>query len=422
MNLLLVGLSHKTALVALRERYAVGTKELSTLAEKLNQSEILSEAALLATCNRTELLAVARSPQPARERLERFLHEEIGDGSASADRVYVLGDGEVVSHLFEVAASLDSMVVGEAQILGQVKDAYRAAVEARSCGPVLNRLFQQSFRAAKRIRSETGLAASPVSVARVGVQLAREIFEPFDGKRVLLLGAGAMAESALLGLRDAGATDIVVLNRTESRAASLAARLAASSGPFESLDLELVRADVVLTSLEVEEPFVGVEPLRSSMQRRQGRPLLVIDLGVPRNVAPDAQQLENLYLYDIDDLEHVAEQGRASRGEAVGPALAIVAEERERFERWQAALPLVPTIRELREQAESLARGEAQRTAARLEGGSGDVAQALDRLAEAIVAKILHQPMQRLRAEAEDGSGYYAEAIRHLFGLKGDDS
>ena len=421
MNLLLVGLSHKTAPVALRERYAVGTKELSTLTEKLNQSEILSEAALLATCNRTELLAVARSPQPARERLERFLHGEIGDGSASADRVYVLGDGEVVSHLFEVAASLDSMVVGEAQILGQVKDAYRAAVEARSCGPVLNRLFQQSFRAAKRIRSETGLAASPVSVARVGVQLAREIFEPFDGKRVLLLGAGAMAESALLGLRDAGATDIVVLNRTESRAASLAARLAASSGPFESLDLELVRADVVLTSLEVEEPFVGVEPLRSSMQRRQGRPLLVIDLGVPRNVAPDAQQLENLYLYDIDDLEHVAEQGRASRGEAIGPALAIVAEERERFERWRDALPLVPTIRELREQAESLARGEAQRTAARLEGGSGDVAQALDRLAEAIVAKILHQPLQRLRAEAEDGSGYYAEAIRHLFGLKGDD-
>ena len=422
MNLLLVGLSHKTAPVALRERYAVGTKELSTLTEKLNQSEILSEAALLATCNRTELLAVACSPQPARERLERFLHEEIGDGSASADRVYVLGDGEVVSHLFEVAASLDSMVVGEAQILGQVKDAYRAAVEARSCGPVLNRLFQQSFRAAKRIRSETGLAASPVSVARVGVQLAREIFEPFDGKRVLLLGAGAMAESALLGLRDAGATDIVVLNRTESRAASLAARLAASSGPFESLDLELVRADVVLTSLEVEEPLVGVEPLRSSMQRRQGRPLLVIDLGVPRNVAPDAQQLENLYLYNIDDLERVAEQGRASRGEAVGPALAIVAEERERFERWRAALPLVPTIRELREQAESLARGEAQRTAARLAGGSGDVAQALDRLAEAIVAKILHQPLQRLRAEAEDGSGYYAEAIRHLFGLKGDDS
>ena len=366
MTLLLVGLSHKTAPVALRERYAVSTRELSTLAEKLNQSELFAEAALLATCNRTE---------------------EIGDGSASADRVYVLRDGEVVSHLFEVAASVDSMVVGEAQILGQVKDAYRAAVTARSCGPVLNRLFQQSFRAAKRIRSETGLATSPISVARIGVQLAREIFEPFEGKRVLLLGAGDMAESALLGLRDAGARDIVVL-----------------------------------TSLDVEDHIVGVEPLRGSMHRRQGRPLLVIDLGVPRNVAPDAQQLENLYLYDIDDLEDVAERGRASRGEAVGPALAIVAEERERFERWQAALPLVPTIRELREWAEGLARGEAQRTASRLASGSGNVAEALDRLAEAIVAKILHQPLQRLRAEAEDGSGYYAEAVRHLFGLKGDDS
>ena len=421
MTLLLVGLSHKTAPVALRERYAVSARELSTFAEKLNQSELFAETALLATCNRTELLAVARNPGPARERLERFLHEEIGDGSASADRVYVLGDGEVVSHLFEVAASLDSMVVGEAQILGQVKDAYRAAVEARSCGPVLNRLFQQSFRAAKRIRTETGLATSPVSVASVGVQLAQEIFEPFEGKHVVLLGAGAMAESALLGLRDAGARDIVVLNRTESRAASLAARLAVSSGPFESLNEELIRADVVLTSLEVEDPILGVEPLRRSMQRRLGRPLLVIDLGVPRNVAAGAQQLENVYLYDIDDLEDVAGRGRSSRGEAVGPALAIVAEERERFERWQAALPLVPTIRELREHAESLARAEAQRSAARLAGGSDDLAEALDRLAEAIVAKILHQPLQRLRAEAEDGSGYYAEAVRHLFGLKGDD-
>ncbi len=381
MSLLLVGLSHKTAPVALRERYTVSARELSTLAEKLHQSEHFAEAALLSTCNRTELFAVARSPEPASERLEHFLHEEIGDGSAGADRVYVLRDGEVVSHFFEVAASLDSLVVGEAQILGQVKDAYRAAVAARSCGPVLNRLFQQSFRAAKRIRTETGLATSPVSVARVGVQLAREIFEPFEGKQILLLGAGAMAESALLGLRDAGARDIVVLNRTESRAASLAARLAARSGPLESLDRELVRADVVLTSLEVEDPIVGVAPLRASMERRQGRPLLVIDLGVPRNVASDAQQLENLYLYDIDDLEDVAERGRVSRGEAVGPALAIVAEERERFERWQAALPLVPTIRELREQAESLARREAQRTASRLAGESGAVAEALDRLA-----------------------------------------
>jgi glutamyl-tRNA reductase len=422
VKLLLVGLSHRTAPVEVRERYAVNAPQLATLNEKLIQSRALEEAALLATCNRTELIAVGRSHEPVLAEIRSFLHQEIGDGSATNERVYELVDSEVVAHLFEVSASLDSMVVGEAQILGQVKDAYRAAVAARSCGPVLNRLFQQSFRAAKRVRSETGLAAAPISVARVGVQLAREIFEPFEGKRVLLLGAGEMAESALLGLRDAGASDIVIVNRTASRADKLAAKLAVHSRPFEELEDALAEADVVLTSVQVENPIVNLPTLRSAMERRQGRPLLLIDLGLPRNIDPSAQELENLYLYDIDDLEAVAEQSRASRVEAIGPAREIVAEERTRFERWRIALPLVPTIRELRELAEDLARGEAQRTASRLRGSSVEIPEALDRLAEAIVAKILHRPLKQLRDEAADGTGYYAEAVRHLFGLNEDDS
>lgn len=422
MNLLLIGLSHKTAPVAVRERYAVNASQLATLNEKLIQSEAIEEAALLSTCNRTELITVARSPKTALEHMQHFLHREVGDGSAGVEEIYTLCDAEVVSHLFEVAASLDSMVVGEAQILGQVKEAYRAAVEARSCGPILNRLFQRSFRAAKRIRSETGLADASISVARIGVQLALEIFEPFHGKSVLLVGAGDMAESALLGLRDAGARDIVVVNRTASRADMLAARLQARSRPFEALAEELAGADVVLTSVQVENPIIGIGPLRSAMERRQGQPLLVIDLGLPRNVDPAAQEFENLYLYDIDDLEAVAERSRASRTDAVAPAHAIVAEERAHFERWHAALPLVPTIRQMREQAEELARREARRTASRLGESSAEVRDALDRLAEAIVAKILHDPLQRLRAEAEDGTAYYVEAVRHLFRLKEDDS
>jgi glutamyl-tRNA reductase len=422
VNLLLVGLSHRTAPVEVRERYAVNASQLATLNEKLVQSRALDEAALLATCNRTEVIAVGRSQEPAIAEIRSFFHQEIGDGSASNERVYELRDAEVVVHLFEVSASLDSMVVGEAQILGQVKDAHRAAVAARSCGPVLNRLFQHSFRAAKRIRSETGLAAAPISVARVGVQLAREIFEPFEGKRVLLLGAGEMAESALLGLRDAGASDIVIVNRTASRADKLAAKLAVHSRPFEELEDALTKVDVVVTSVQVEEPVVNLATLRSAMGRRQGRPLLLIDLGLPRNVDPSAQELENVYLYDIDDLEAVAEQSRAGRAEAIGPAREIVAEECTRFERWHSALPLVPMIRELRELAEDLARGEAQRTASRLRGSSLEIPEALDRLAEAIVAKILHRPLKHLREEAADGTGYYAEAVRHLFGLKEDDS
>lgn len=418
MSLLLVGLSHKTAPLEVRERYAVSGAELAMHDEKLLASGALDEAALISTCNRTELVAVARAGALAIDELRRFLHEAVGDSSASPDQVYELEDAEVVRHVFEVAASLDSMVIGEAQILGQIKHAYRAAVAARTCGPVLNRLFQQSFRAAKRVRSETGLSQAATSVARVGVQLAREIFEPFAGKHVLLLGAGEMAESALLGLRDAGAQDVTILNRTASRADRLAARLGARALPFESLELELQAADVLLCSLEVDGPLVETGLLSRVMQHRQGLPLLVIDLGMPRNVDPAAQELENLYLYDIDDLEAVAERGRVARGEAIEPARQIVAQERARFARWQAALPLVPTIRELHELALRLAREEARRSASRLGATSEEMREALDRLADAIAAKILHRPLQRLRSEAEDGSAYYAEAVRHLFGLE----
>jgi len=208
VKLFLVGLSYRTAPVAVRERYAVAPVHLVERDAKLVSEARLDEAALLSTCNRTELIAAARSDERALDYLHRFMREELGDGSAAPAQIYELRGGDVVEHVFRVAGGLDSMVLGEAQILGQLKDAYRAAVAARSCGPVLSRLFQHAFRAAKRMRSNTGLGASQVSVARVGVSLAREIFEDFADKQVLLLGAGEMAESALHGLREAGARRI----------------------------------------------------------------------------------------------------------------------------------------------------------------------------------------------------------------------
>jgi glutamyl-tRNA reductase len=408
VNLYLVGLSYRTAPVSVRERYAVAPVHLVERAAKLLSGAQLDEAALLSTCNRTELIAAARSDDLVLERMHRFLREELGDGSAAPEQIYELRGGEVVRHVFRVAGGLDSMVLGEAQILGQVKDAYRAAVAARSCGPVLGRLFQHAFRAAKRMRSETGLGASSVSVARVGVALAREIFEDFAGKRVLLVGAGEMAESALRGLRESGSSEIAVVNRTLAAAVDLAARHGGSAHGLESLAAELARADIAITSVQVEQPLLGAADVERALAGRRGRPLLLVDLGIPRNVAAAAAALDNVYLYDLDDLEAAAERGRAQRASAAESAREIAREEADRYLRWLAVLPHVPTVRELRERLTRLTERELERTS-----GEDNA-----HVADALVAKLLHRPLERLRREAEQGtSSYYAAALRDLFAL-----
>jgi len=422
VNLLLVGLNHRSAPVAVREQYAVAPSELSGLDEKLVRSSGIDEAALLSTCNRTEVLAVSRSPETALERLLVFLRHELGDGSAGPSQVYELHDTDAVGHLFRVASSLDSMVLGEAQILGQVKQAYRGALEAGSLGPVLNRLFQSAFRAAKRVRSETGLGASSLSVGRIGVQLACELFESLAGKKVLLLGAGVMAESALRGLQEAGVERIVVVSRTLESAERLAGRFSGRPASLDSLADELSDASVVLSSVQVDRPLLGRAQLDVPMRARQGRPLLIVDLGVPRNVDPRVNELENVYLYDMDDLEGIVARGRAQRGAELQAALGILTQEQDRFEAWRTRLPLVPTIRELVRHANELARVEARRASTRPELAATVSPETLERLAEGIVAKLLHRPLEQLRKEAEwQGGLYYADAVRRLFGLELED-
>jgi glutamyl-tRNA reductase len=408
VNLLLVGLSYRTAPVSVRERYAVAPAQLEERDAKLVAEVGLDEGALLSTCNRTELYGAARGGDLALERMHRFLREELGDGSAAPVQIYELRGGEVVRHLFRVAGGLDSMVLGEAQILGQVKDAYRSAVAAHSCGPVLGRLFQHAFRAAKRIRSETGLGEASVSVARVGVALAREIFEDFAGKRVLLVGAGDMAESALRGLREAGADQISVVNRTLGTAVELAARHGGHAHSLEELPAELARADIAITSVQVDRPLLGPAEVGRALDQRRGHPLLIVDLGIPRNVDAAVASLGNVFLYDLDDLEATADRGRLQRASAAEAAREIARQEAEHYLRWLAVLPHVPTLRELRERLERVATGELART-------QGDDSQ---RVAQALVAKLLHRPLEKLRREAElGGSVYYAEALRDLFGL-----
>jgi glutamyl-tRNA reductase len=422
VTIVLVGINHQTAPVEVRERFSPPPQSWPALNEKLVCQPELDEALILATCNRTELIGMAEETTTGLERLCQFFREEIGQGGLDSRHLYRLSAMDAALHLFRVAASLDSMVLGEAQILGQVKNAYRAGVEARSCGPVLNRLFERAFRVAKRVRTETGLGASSVSVARVGVQLARELFESFDGKRVLLLGAGEMAESALLGLQEAGVGSVVLANRTLAAAERLAMRVGGRPVSLDALEVELSRADVLLASVQVPEPLLTRPLLERVLAGRLGTPLLVIDLGLPRNVAPDANEIANLYLYDIDDLEGLAERGRQRRKDAVQAAEAILGRELERFESWMATLPVVPSIRELVARAEALASEEVQRSLSRLPENDPATHEAMQRLAEAIVHRFLHRPLVRLRdAAGSEAGAYYADALQQLFALEDDE-
>jgi glutamyl-tRNA reductase len=417
VSLALLGLSHRTAPVEVRERYALPAAALREHNQKLVSEPACDEVALLSTCNRTELLVVAEELAPALECAHAFFVHGIGEGAAEPTHLYELRDAEAVRHVFRVASGLESMVLGEAQILGQLKQAYRAAGEARACGPVLNHLFQRAFRTAKRVRTETGLGDSSVSVARVGVQLAAEIFETFAGKRVLLIGAGEMAESALHGFRDAGASDLVVLNRTYESAAGLSARFGARPAALDALEIELAQADIALTSVRVDQPLLGRADLERCLVGRQGRPLLLVDLGLPRNVDSRVDEIDDVYRYDLDDLDAIASDGLARRRDAVAPAEAIVSREVRRFERWILGLDAVPVIRELQELAEAVVRDEVRRT----ERGP-EQREALARMAQAVVGKLLHGPLVRLREEAEEGAGaYYAAAVREIFGLAEDD-
>jgi len=419
MNLLLLGLNHRTAPVEVRERYALGEEQARMFNEKLVAHPSVSEAVVISTCNRTEIVAVSPALESTEDALFQAFDALAGPNSAGREHFYVHRNRDAIEHLFRVASSLDSMVLGETHILGQVKRAYACASQVGACGAILNRLFHRAFRAAKRVRAETGLGSTSVSMARVGVQLASEIFESLADKRLVLVGAGEIAESALFAFIEAGLRSVVVLNRTVEAAARLAEPLNAQAAPLSRLEEELASADIVVTSVAVSRPLISREQVERTIRERQQRSLLIIDLGIPRNVDPRSKQVDDAYLYDVDDLEQVAERGRDQRRAALVPAEAILALELEQFERWQAGLRAVPMIRNLIEQTRRIARGEAERTFARLPEASELTREALDRMADSIVAKLLHRPLDQLRSEAADqGPAYYAEAIREIFGLE----
>jgi glutamyl-tRNA reductase len=418
VRLLLVGVSHKSAPLALREQLAV--EDPVPALRKLVAGEEIDEAVLLATCNRVEVVATTSRPDAARLRIRSFLRRELAerDLGPELDRcLYEHVDGDAMRHVLRVACSLDSMVLGEPQILGQTKEAWRRAAECGAAGPVLARLFQQAFATAKRVRSETRLAERPVSLARVAVDLAKRIFEGLADKRALLVGAGEMVEAAAMALRDAGLAQVAVSNRTPERAAELAARCQATAHGLDELPRLLAEADLVLASIAAPEPVLTPPLVEAALRARRGRPVFVIDLGVPRNADPAIDRIDNVYRYDVDDLGALAEENASARQQERARAEAIVEEQKQRFDGWLAALRAVPTIRHLRERAEAIRAGEFERVAGPLALAPGD-REAVEYLTRALVNKLLHEPVTQLRRAAEREEGVAVlEVARVLFDL-----
>lgn len=423
MKLLLVGMNHRSAPLALREQLAVD--DPVPVLRKLVSAAEVDEAVLISTCNRVEVIVSTRELESARLRLRSLFRRELSTVSEISERelgacLYEHTNGDAIRHVFRVASALDSMVVGEPQILGQSKQAYHSAVECGSSGPILGRLFQHAFATAKRVRSETRIAERPVSVARVAVELAGHIFEDFRGKRALLVGAGAMIELALAALRDAGLESVAIANRSVERASRLAAEFGASAHGLDELHSLLAEADIVLTSIGGNTPWLDRPTLERSLGERAGRPIFVIDIGVPRNADPAIDALDDVYRYDLDDLASMADRNAEERRAEQARAEAIVETERQRFDGWFAALRAVPTIRHLRARVESIRSRELEKAFARLPLDE-PTRESVDALTRAIVNKILHAPLTRLRRDAEREEGMaQLEAARQLFALDDD--
>ena len=417
MDILVVGINHHTAPVEVRERLAFADEELPAALETLMAEDSLREAMILSTCNRVEVWAAAEAPAAVREVLANHLAKARGvDPETLRPLLYAREGLEAVAHLFRVAASLDSMVVGEPQILGQVKAAYAQAHAAGAAGPLLSRAVHAAFRAAKRIRTETAIARSAVSVSYAAVELARKIFGDLGGKAVLLLGAGEMSELAARHFRDRGIARLLVANRTPGRAEELARQIGGEALPSLEAALHNAEADIVLCSTAAPGYLVTRVDAQRLLAARRHRPVFFIDIAVPRNVEPSVNELDGAYLYDIDDLQAVVESNRKEREREAERAEALVLEELDRFAGRLADRAAVPTIRSLRERVEEIRQEELARTLGRLKEASPETRAAVEALSASLVNKILHTPIQRLKLERGEGRRF-RELVRDLFDL-----
>ncbi|MGA9111791.1 MAG: glutamyl-tRNA reductase [Smithella sp.] len=419
--IVLVGLNHKTASIAVREKIFAGCQEEKDILARLRSLNGVGEVLYLSTCNRIEIIASVEEHGKAVIALRDFVAASGGlTPNEAAYCFYEYRNEEAVRHIFRVASSLDSMVMGETQILGQVKDAYRQALAQYATGVVLNRLMHCSFRAAKRVRTETAIAANPVSVSYAAVELAKKIFGSLDGKKILLIGAGEMAELTGMHLITNGAESIIVANRTLAQARLLAEKFHGEAVSLDSLDAKLIEADIVISSTGAPDFIVTADILKRIHHRRKNRLLFLIDIAMPRDIEPAASSLENVYLYNIDDLQDIVDENMNVRRKEAVRAEMIVEEEVTRYINWQKELESVPTIISLRSKTEEIIKAEMEKAAGWMQNFNKEDQERIDNLVNSIVNKVLHSPVAVLKEESSEFSSRdIVAAVRRLFRLDG---
>ena len=415
MKILLTGLNHKTAPVELRERLAIAPDRLAEETRSLLSHPGIREGLILSTCNRVELLVCYEGGDPS---LPEYLNRQYAVDPASLQpHLYEHHEQDAVRHLFRVASSLDSMVVGEPQILGQVKESYAAARSVGAVGGNLERLLQGAFSAAKKVRTETQIGSSAVSIASVAVDLARKIFGSLQGKRVLLVGAGKMSELAARHLMQQGAKSLLIANRTHERALRLAQKFEGHVIRFEDIHARADEADILITSTGSPEFLFRTPHAQQFLYRRRNRPMIFIDIAVPRDVDPEINRLEGIFLYDIDDLQSVATSNLSDRSREAQHAEAILEEELTRYQQRLQALDVVPTLVDLQSYAEAMRQAELRRAHARLQALTPEQQAAVEAVTRGLVNKFLHHPLNALKTAAREGDVAAIDVIRSAFHL-----
>lgn len=424
MRICHVGINHKTAPIELREQLAVSEREIPKLLQELAHNGSIREIAILSTCNRVEFTSVTHDPDTAMAVLHEWFASRAGlPLDVMRQHLYSFTGEEAVLHLYAVASGLDSLVLGEPQILGQVKSAYELALTAGTAGLVLHRLFQSTFAAAKRARSETAIGREAVNIASCAVDLARHIFGDFTGKTVLIIGAGEMAELAARHLRGKGVAEILVANRTLERAKQLARQFNGHAFVLHDLPEYLDAADIVISSTGSSTYVLLPSMMQKAMAKRQGRPVFLVDIAVPRDIDPRVGDLEGVYLYDIDDLQQVVQGNREQRMKEAQRARRLLEEDAKSFFAWLKSLESVPIIRALQERMEALRQEELSKAKRYFKGLDEAQMQALDHFSRALMKRLMHPTLTALKRLPEDMEGdLLMGAARILFDLdsKGD--
>jgi glutamyl-tRNA reductase len=418
MHLLLIGISHKTAPVELRERVDFNVRGVDRALEALATRGSTREAVVLSTCNRAELYVACDDIALTRTDLVAFVGEfNDVERPTVAPHVYDVADLEAARHLFRVAAGLDSLVVGEPQILGQVKEAHAIAGEAHTAGPVLNRLFQASFAVGKRVRTETGLGSGAVSIGYAAVSLARKIFSDLSGCNVVVIGAGEMGKLTARHMKSQGVHHVTIVSRTMAHAVRTAEAIGgAAAAPWDELDSTLAASDIVITATGAAAPILTKARIETVMRQRRSRPLFIIDIAMPRDVEAAAGEIEQVFLYNIDDLQATVRENLARRSSEVARAEAIVGEEVERFSAWLRSRGAIPTVVALRQRFEAIRRSELDRLTA---GLPPDTRARVDDITRLVVEKLLLSPTEQLKTIGDaELVVAYSDALTRLFGLE----